>query len=402
MSSGHPCAGLSNNPDISGKGVRISFYLQTFLLVLLVDRSWQDAPAALWTFISTSFGLTVAAVVQASFRQLSFFQALQVSNLVWLANFGTFLALASYSRRKANSKSKAKTQRSDNFVKLGATLQTLLSMALTLYMWTHASAFESPECVPTIKYVIFAFNIPVVGSGRRGALAVTSILTVAYVGITLRELWSFCHDRRRQKKRRMAKEERKARKNQLPSPVTSGHSLPSPMSTPSMPAIVVTPSANGSHLTSGSLPVLANSLQPTTRSMTQRHDSQHSEDTSSTGAPSHRPVGTTTSHQRHGRPKRRRWFADFDPMFLGITTFQGIIFTYFIVSGELLLSRNPTTDDIESKQWGFGQILAIIIIIPSTFSVIQAFYEHGMGRLHRRRKARHTGKSKPEGQHDGA
>lgn len=52
-------------------------------VVLLVTRSWEDAPGALWTFVTTSFGLTVAAIVQAKDQQLSLFQALQVSNLVW-------------------------------------------------------------------------------------------------------------------------------------------------------------------------------------------------------------------------------------------------------------------------------------------------------------------------------
>lgn len=93
--------GQQNNPDISGVGVRISFYLQTIFLgacstlqrhfktylilhpVLLIDRSWEDAPSALWTFIATSFGLTVAAIAQVRNQSLSFFQALQVSNLVW-------------------------------------------------------------------------------------------------------------------------------------------------------------------------------------------------------------------------------------------------------------------------------------------------------------------------------
>lgn len=41
----------------------------------------QDAPIALWTFIATSFGLMIASI--ANRDQLSFFQALQVSNLVW-------------------------------------------------------------------------------------------------------------------------------------------------------------------------------------------------------------------------------------------------------------------------------------------------------------------------------
>jgi len=112
-----PSACASNNPDISGVGVRVSFYLQTFLLgksalyspitrdddhdghvlVLLVDRSSQDAPSALWTFISTSFGLTVAAIVQAGAGSLTFFQAVQVSNLVWCVRRGRILLPPPYS-----------------------------------------------------------------------------------------------------------------------------------------------------------------------------------------------------------------------------------------------------------------------------------------------------------------
>jgi hypothetical protein len=60
---------------------KVTGYSISDLPVLLVDRSWQDAPIALWTFIATSFGLTIAAIVQQ--EHLTLFQALQVSNLVW-------------------------------------------------------------------------------------------------------------------------------------------------------------------------------------------------------------------------------------------------------------------------------------------------------------------------------
>jgi len=104
--------------------------------VLLVDRSWQDAPIALWTFIATSFGLTIAAIVQQQQQQLTLFQALQVTNLVWLANFGTFVALASYSRQKAASPKRFRGRGSFDYnVKFGAMAQTLLSMTLTIYVW---------------------------------------------------------------------------------------------------------------------------------------------------------------------------------------------------------------------------------------------------------------------------
>ncbi|KAJ7492475.1 hypothetical protein FB451DRAFT_534388 [Mycena latifolia] len=163
-------AAASTNPDISGIGVRVSFYLQTFLLVILVDRSWQDAPIALWTFIATSFGLTIATIVQyRSGAQLTLFQGLQVSNLVWLANFGTFVALASYSRQKAAShKDHSIRVGADYNVKFGAMMQTLLSMALTIYMWSTADSFGSmPECSHLVNYMIFAFKAPALGTGKR-------------------------------------------------------------------------------------------------------------------------------------------------------------------------------------------------------------------------------------------
>jgi hypothetical protein len=68
--------------------------------VWLVDRSWQDAPNALWTFVTTSFGLTIAAIVQNKQHQLSFFQALQVSNLVWcVAEESLINLIFTYTRR---------------------------------------------------------------------------------------------------------------------------------------------------------------------------------------------------------------------------------------------------------------------------------------------------------------
>ncbi|KAF8489850.1 origin recognition complex subunit 3 N-terminus-domain-containing protein [Gautieria morchelliformis] len=88
------------NGDIAGTGVRVSFYVQNFLLVLLMKRSRGDTENALWTFVATSFGLIVAALTQLRGGNLSFIDGILVSQLVWFANLGTFLALASYSRSK--------------------------------------------------------------------------------------------------------------------------------------------------------------------------------------------------------------------------------------------------------------------------------------------------------------
>ncbi|KAJ7446503.1 hypothetical protein B0H11DRAFT_381601 [Mycena galericulata] len=344
------------NPDISGIGVRVSFYLQTFLLVILVDRSWQDAPIALWTFIATSFGLTIATIVQyRSNPPLTLFQGLQVSNLVWLANFGTFVALASYSRQKAASHKESNIRiRADHRVKFGAMIQTILSMALTIYMWSTADTFGSiPECSHLIKYMIFAVKVPALGAGKIIGLTVSSILTTAYILITLHELRSY----------------RRSRKE------STEHALPSPEGHPTSPKAVSS---------STSLPTSPNDdlLPGPVKSMA------HHKPTRAWPAPPQSPRETVSQvpHVPHKRrPRRRRWSYEIDPMLIGIMICQILVFIYFVASSELLLLYN-TGAYSSAQQMGFGQILALIVVLPSALAVVDAFKKHGLKRLSKRKK----------------
>ncbi|CAL1695043.1 unnamed protein product [Somion occarium] len=343
------CKGQTVNPDISGIGVRLSFYLQNFCLVLLVDRSWEDAPGALWTFTSTSFGLTVAAIIQARSGLLSFFQALQVSNLVWLANFGSFLALASYSRHRTNHEQepdgRSKKVEPENSVKIGAMLQMFFSMALTFYTWSNPQAFNQDHCAPFVKYVaFFAVDFPALGSGRKLGLIVTSILTGGYLLITAHEILSYY---RRHNKHR-----------------------------PSNPMITVDHCPDSSKQNDVEL-----------RGTTDDIDVSDLSDNSHSPQPSPVFPRSEKSGTRRTRHRRRGWSSNLDPMLLGITIFQVIVFTYFIISTELLLRHNPAVDSSD-KEWGFGQILALIVVVPSLISVIRAFKEHGFRNRHHRKSKR--------------
>ncbi|KAF9469855.1 hypothetical protein BDZ94DRAFT_1316968 [Collybia nuda] len=355
--SSSACLGNGDDPDISGVGVRVSFYLQTFILVLLVDRSWQDAPIALWTFIATSAGLTLAAVVQR--EQLTLFQALVVSDLVWLANFGTFVALASYSRQKAASHKDSTSRRTFNYnVRFGAMAQTLVSMALTLYMWAKAKTFGADsQCSYYVQYVLFVFQVPALGRGRVIGLVVTSLLTVAYSLITLHELHSY---RRSSLDNSVKDKESGLSPLKLKPPIhsrdissTSANSL----STPTSASLVTVSSTQGDY----PFPV------PRSQSVT---------------IPTS-PRNPLSYGKR--RPKRRRWSSDLDPMLVGIIICQAMVFTYFIVSIELLLRFNSSVDK-STNQWGFGQIIALVVVIPSALSLVGAIKEHGFKRLSKRKK----------------
>ncbi|KAJ7492476.1 hypothetical protein FB451DRAFT_1218434 [Mycena latifolia] len=85
------------------------------------------------------------------------------------------------------------------------------------------------------------------------------------------------------------------------------------------------------------------------------------------------------------RPRRRRWSYEVDPMLIGIMICQVMVFTYFIVSSELLLSYNGGAS-ASAQQMGFGQILALVVVLPSALSVIGALKAHGLKRLSKRKK----------------
>ncbi|KAJ7235862.1 hypothetical protein B0H12DRAFT_1140905 [Mycena haematopus] len=343
----------TTNPDIAGIGVRVSFYLQTFLLVILVDRSWQDAPTALWTFIATSFGLTVATIVQhQSDSQLTLFQALQVSNLVWLANFGTFVALASYSRQKeASHKETSSNVRvgADYNVKFGATIQTLFSMALTIYMWAYAPTFGStPACSHLVNYMVFAVKVPALGTGRIIGLTASSILTAAYLLITLHELRSYRRSRRDRTE------------------YSAGVSFA--LSPPTYPNI-----SKAASSTSTSTMIISTSYHKPSQPLVSVQ-------------PPKSAVSQIPPMFSKRRPRRRRWSYEVDPMLIGIMICQILVFTYFIVSSELLLSYNDGAY-ASAQQMGFGQILALIVVLPSALSVVGALKEHGLKRLSKRKKS---------------
>ncbi|KAH8099353.1 hypothetical protein BXZ70DRAFT_294595 [Cristinia sonorae] len=368
------------NPDISGIGVRLSFYLQNFLLVLLVDRSWEDAPNSLWTFTSTSFGLTISAIVQAQQGQLSFFQALQVTNLVWMANFGSFLALASYSRHRTIKGRKEATPegnasvdieshrvsarpKSNNLVKLAAMSQMFFSMALTLVTWARPDIFsnDADDSTATCDVVYVAFfgaSFPARHSGRILGLTVTGILLAGYLFITVHELYAYYTRKSRHK------------------------------SKGKLPELVITPAEKENIEMRGSVPF------PTPTPFLEPGSSASVSSSSRSGSvtPSHASdashAGGERRHRRrrpkqndYHRTRRANWGKDLDPMLVGLTIFQVLVGTYFIVCTELLLDRNPISDHSD-QDWGFGQIMALILVVPSFISFFHAFREHRFGNLH--------------------
>ncbi|KAJ7174167.1 hypothetical protein C8R43DRAFT_977301 [Mycena crocata] len=161
------------NPDISGLGVRISFYLQTIALVLLAGRNLEEALNSVWTLLGTSFGLTISALVTAVQNDLPLYQAIIVTDLIWLSNFAIFMGLATYNRHPRGS----------HTIQYAAIVQTYISMSCILYLWARAAKLEFDAHEGRTVFVVLFVSTLATGRGRTIALAITSILLVGYSGV---------------------------------------------------------------------------------------------------------------------------------------------------------------------------------------------------------------------------
>ncbi|KAJ7241501.1 hypothetical protein B0H12DRAFT_1133580 [Mycena haematopus] len=172
---------LPPNPDISGLGVRISFYVQTIALVLLTARSLDEALNSVWTLLGTSLGLTISALVTAAGNQLPLYQAVVVTDLIWLANWAIFMALATYNRHPRGS----------HTVQYSAIGQTYISMSCILYLWARAPMLDAEFAGAqgeTVFVVLFT-STNATGAGRIIALVVTTLLLIGYSVVAALFIW---------------------------------------------------------------------------------------------------------------------------------------------------------------------------------------------------------------------
>lgn len=191
----------------------------------------------------------------------------------------------------------------------------------------HVSVFNN-ICSPNVNYVLFVIKTNAVGSGRIVALTLTSLLAAAYAAVTFHELRAYYRSYRQRKPPQTH------RKNSPDEKVTNLRSPTSALGSFSPGPI--------EHIES------EGSSSPTTN--------PNAEPTSQLS-----PIADLKNHKvkNHGtskvhRPRRKQWSGNWDPMLLGITAFQLVIFAYFVVSTELLLWWNPHQND--GQIWGFGQV----------------------------------------------
>ncbi|KAF8181931.1 hypothetical protein K438DRAFT_1937898 [Mycena galopus ATCC 62051] len=168
------------NTDISGIGVRISFYLQTLFLSCLCARSGSpdEIAGALYTLLFTNTAMAVTALILGfqSNPEITFQDALVVFyllNLSWVTVFFSLPAVAKFPNVK--------------LLHVFSIVQSYTIFGFAFAMLVTAHSFGGhPLCNHNARVVLFR-PFPALPAGRIVCLVMTALIAAVYTGILIKD-----------------------------------------------------------------------------------------------------------------------------------------------------------------------------------------------------------------------
>ncbi|KAF7361184.1 hypothetical protein MSAN_01150300 [Mycena sanguinolenta] len=170
------------NPDISGVGVRISYYLQTLFLGWLSVRSGSldEIAGALYTLIATNTAMAVTGLILGlkPSPEISFQDAVTMLYLLSMGWITVLASLAACNRLSEDTK----------ILQLVSVVQSGAIGAFAFAVLRNAATFgQSPDCNGEARAVIFR-PMSALHSGRILGWIVIASVTTAYTIMTGRDI----------------------------------------------------------------------------------------------------------------------------------------------------------------------------------------------------------------------
>ncbi|KAJ6610287.1 hypothetical protein B0H10DRAFT_2061047 [Mycena sp. CBHHK59/15] len=319
------------NTDISGMGVRVSFYLQTVFLGCLSARSTspEEVTGALYTLLATNTGMAVTAFILGfkSRPEISLHDALVVFYLLYISWVTVYFSLP------ANTRFTGKVK----MLHLCSVIQSCILFAFAFAMLSTATKFGStPECNRNAVVVLFRPFVAL-DVGRILFLSLTALVVIIYGGILYKD-WK---DSIKRLGRRVSKSFVKKKK---PDEELDNHAEAPP------------------------------ATEPAPRS------APEPENTAIT-VPDAQTYGYVPPSERK---KTYRYNVD-EKVVVNIIVVL-IFWALAVMNTELLIRWNhfAVSDDSQSL-WQFGQILPMFLVVLPLISLVNAFMENGFQQVQSRR-----------------
>ncbi|KAF8909687.1 hypothetical protein CPB84DRAFT_1842921 [Gymnopilus junonius] len=178
----------SDIPTFAGPGVRVALYLQSFLSVLLVRFSPDDAPGAYWSMTSTAFSLIISAIVTSATKGISLLDGIVVVYVLILPVLASAFGLSEIVTPQ--SKKNATRSVHSPLLIVANWTRSALTYSFALYVWIAAPTFGSgpPVCNAATRLIFFGASLPALGSGRWLSLAGWGVLTFFFVWRSIKGL----------------------------------------------------------------------------------------------------------------------------------------------------------------------------------------------------------------------
>ncbi|KAH6904943.1 hypothetical protein BKA70DRAFT_1294448 [Coprinopsis sp. MPI-PUGE-AT-0042] len=188
------CAnGIPVNADITGPGVRIALYVQSILSVILVRVSPKDAPGAYWSMTATAMSLIISSFITGVMKEISLLDAIVVVYVLILPIVASAFGVSHLSASPQASTARGPTalrRVSSPLLIIANWLRSALTYAFALYVWIQAPSFgqSAAECNPSTKLIFWGKPLPALGSGRILNLVGWGILSFFFVWRTFKGL----------------------------------------------------------------------------------------------------------------------------------------------------------------------------------------------------------------------
>ncbi|KAF7358371.1 hypothetical protein MVEN_00887100 [Mycena venus] len=183
------------NTDISGIGVRVSFYLQNLLLGCLSARSasYDEVSGSLYTLLATNTGTAVTALILGlkPTPEISFQDALIVFYLLHLSGITVFLSLPGEEKIELEKKyangARDRVSLSIKMLHICSIIQTYTIFAFAFaVLWT-ADTFGSNSDCNTNAVVVILHSFPAIKAGQIVLSVISGLCAILYTVILIED-----------------------------------------------------------------------------------------------------------------------------------------------------------------------------------------------------------------------
>lgn len=174
--SSSQCPGIPDNTDLTGIGIRVSFYIQVLMAHFIAYLPDSETDASYWTMTTTAVALFISGLVLNSAQNLSLFHGILISFLLSLHAGAAFNSVTSASFHHKPQDEPSELAHQHFLARFKEIPSAALATAFGFVIWRNPASFGAPsECNDEIVIALLWWKVSALSVGRGIGLAVAAL-----------------------------------------------------------------------------------------------------------------------------------------------------------------------------------------------------------------------------------